>query len=336
MSQGVLAPPDPAWAEAFREAAETVAGALGWPCCAVHHVGSTAVPGVPARPEIDMLVVIRRDAARRSADRALRALGYKVSAAASGVYERRHAGLWYGVRLAAVGDPLIDRCLALRDDLRAHAAVAAAYGRAKHVWAQNPARYPFHKRSWLDARQAVAQAWWARVPVLVMSGPVGVGKTTVAEAVAEALAARGVARLFVDLDALTEMWPRTPGDPFAWGLASAALGGLWAVARASGARALVAAQVVERESDRTALADAVPGADVRIVRLEASPECLARRLQSRHPPGPALDWHWRRARTLQSQLARSGPSDLVMDTTDLSPDAVAAAILDRLEETLRL
>jgi GrpB-like predicted nucleotidyltransferase (UPF0157 family)/gluconate kinase len=331
MGQHVLTAPDPAWAEAFRDAAETVAGALGWACCSVHHIGSTAVSAVPARADIDMLAVVRHQAARRWANRAIQALGYTMS---GGVYRKTLAGLSYTLRIAAVGDPEIRRSLAIRDDLRTHRAVAAAYAEAKRRWAEDPPGYALHKRAWLDARQAVADAWWARVPVVVLSGPVGVGKTTVAGAVAEMLAERGVAHLFVDLDALTDISPRSPGDSFAWGVASAALGGVWAVGRASGARVLIVAQVVERESDRTALADAVPGADVRIVRLEASRESLAQRLQARHRPGPALDWHWRRALTLKAKLAQWGPSDVVVDTTSLEPVDAAAVILERLGEAL--
>ena len=52
-----------------------------------------------------------------------------------------------------------------------------------------------------------------RVPVLVLSGPVGVGKTTVAHEMFDQLSGRDVAHAVVDLDALGICWPYGEGDP---------------------------------------------------------------------------------------------------------------------------
>jgi GrpB-like predicted nucleotidyltransferase (UPF0157 family) len=49
-----LAPFDPAWAEAFQRALPLLRGALGE--VAIEHVGSTAVPGLPAKPILDIVV----------------------------------------------------------------------------------------------------------------------------------------------------------------------------------------------------------------------------------------------------------------------------------------
>lgn len=50
---------DAAWATAFREQAQAIEDALpGWLTAPIEHIGSTAVPGLPAKPIIDMLAII--------------------------------------------------------------------------------------------------------------------------------------------------------------------------------------------------------------------------------------------------------------------------------------
>jgi len=52
------------------------------------------------------------------------------------------------------------------------------------------------------------------IPVLILSGPIGVGKTTVVPEIADLLVANGVRHAVVDLDALTWCFPRPAGDRF--------------------------------------------------------------------------------------------------------------------------
>lgn len=55
----VIEPPDPGWAEAFETQRAPVEGALAGSLAApIHHIGSTSVPGLPAKPIIDMLALI--------------------------------------------------------------------------------------------------------------------------------------------------------------------------------------------------------------------------------------------------------------------------------------
>lgn len=49
---------DPAWPSAFTALADRVAASLGSLAVRVEHVGSTAVPGLPAKPIIDLIAVI--------------------------------------------------------------------------------------------------------------------------------------------------------------------------------------------------------------------------------------------------------------------------------------
>jgi GrpB-like predicted nucleotidyltransferase (UPF0157 family) len=47
---------DPAWVWAYREEARRLLGALTVDVIAIHHIGSTSVPGLAAKPIIDLLV----------------------------------------------------------------------------------------------------------------------------------------------------------------------------------------------------------------------------------------------------------------------------------------
>jgi GrpB-like predicted nucleotidyltransferase (UPF0157 family) len=66
---------DPAWPEQFRVLARRAEGALGDVALAVEHVGSTSVPGLAAKPVVDLAVVVRREDVPRAIER-LATLGY--------------------------------------------------------------------------------------------------------------------------------------------------------------------------------------------------------------------------------------------------------------------
>lgn len=54
---------DPRWADLFAREAAAIRAVLGENCVAVHHIGSTAVPGLAAKPVIDMMPVVHSLAA---------------------------------------------------------------------------------------------------------------------------------------------------------------------------------------------------------------------------------------------------------------------------------
>jgi GrpB-like predicted nucleotidyltransferase (UPF0157 family)/predicted kinase len=55
-----IVPYDPAWRDAYQEEEALVRAALGELALAIHHIGSTAVPGLVAKPIIDIMVAVRR------------------------------------------------------------------------------------------------------------------------------------------------------------------------------------------------------------------------------------------------------------------------------------
>jgi GrpB-like predicted nucleotidyltransferase (UPF0157 family) len=78
MKRVVVVPHNPLWRDAFDVEAERVAAALGETVVAVHHIGSTAIPNIHAKPVIDLLIEVRdiADVDQRSA--AMESIGYEV------------------------------------------------------------------------------------------------------------------------------------------------------------------------------------------------------------------------------------------------------------------
>lgn len=166
------------------------------------------------------------------------------------------------------------------------------------------------------------------VPVMLITGPVGAGKTTVAAEVSELLNSAGMAHAFVDIDSLRWCYPRPAHDPFRVELAMKNLSAVWTNFQAAGATHLVLADVLEAREDLVQYSTAIAEADILVVRLQASLETLLCRLQRREV-GIGLDWHLRRAAVLSQQMERDKVEDILVDTEGKSVNAVAREILTR-------
>ncbi|MEM8783341.1 MAG: GrpB family protein [Planctomycetota bacterium] len=160
------------WADGFAAEAARLRGALG-PCCvAVHHVGSTAIPGIVAKPILDLLVeadAIEHVDARRDA---VVALGYEAMGE-YGLPGRRYfrqdddRGVrTHHVHAYAAGHPDVARHLAFRDFLRAHTQPAQAYSELK---ANLAAEHPDDMEAYIDGKDPFIQrverdalAWWTK------------------------------------------------------------------------------------------------------------------------------------------------------------------------------
>ncbi|MEL6814229.1 MAG: hypothetical protein AAFP03_05360 [Cyanobacteria bacterium J06598_3] len=149
-----------------------------------------------------------------------------------------------------------------------------------------------------------------RVPLVLISGLVGVGKTSVGFEVSDLLCKQGVAHTFIDLDQLRYTYPRPVGDGkalpkedrFGGQLGIKNLRDVWRNAVAAGSRNLMIASVIETWADVEAIRQVVPGADVVVCQLRARVETLAARVRQREK-GKGLDWHLRRSAELAEILA---------------------------------
>jgi len=151
-----LLPHDPSWAElADREGARLMEAAPG-ALVAIHHIGSTSIPGIVAKPIVDLMGIGPNLAAIEAARPALEALGYAwhgeyglegrrfctLSDGASGVRK-------FHLHCYAAGDHSIRRHLAFRDYLRARPEIARAYEEMKHGCA---ASHPNDSNAYTDCK----------------------------------------------------------------------------------------------------------------------------------------------------------------------------------------
>lgn len=169
----------------------------------------------------------------------------------------------------------------------------------------------------------------APVPVLLLTGTVGAGKTAVAMEVSEILAERGVPHAALDVDALSYVFPRPTDDPFGQQVALANLAAVWANACTAGAERLVLAQVIEQRSELGGFRTAVPGARITVCRIAAPQALVQRRLEEREI-GAGRDWHLRRSVELSAVLDEVRCEDLVVDNDGRTIRAVAEEVLDRI------
>ena len=166
-----LVPHAPEWAgEAAAEAAR-LKGALGDTLVTVHHIGSTAIPGILAKPILDLIPEVTGLAALDAKREAVEALGYQWWGE-YGIPGRRYCSLSdpeTGKRLIqlhcfASGAPDIARHRAFRDHLIRHPELARAYEaekrRARDLHPGDSHAYTDEKAAWIRAIEAEALAAW--------------------------------------------------------------------------------------------------------------------------------------------------------------------------------
>lgn len=147
------------WPAEYTREAAAIRKILGKDLVAMHHIGSTAVPGLPAKPIIDMLPVVR-DITRIEQYRvAFEALGYEWMGEL-GIPGRRYCRKGGDDRTHQVhifeeaNRHEIRRHLAVRDYLRTHPDKAQEYGALKERLA---ALYPEDIAAYCDGKDAFVQ-----------------------------------------------------------------------------------------------------------------------------------------------------------------------------------
>jgi hypothetical protein len=163
--------------------------------------------------------------------------------------------------------------------------------------------------------------------VLLISGTVGSGKSTIAAEINDLLVEREIPNAAVDLDVLVWQWPST--SPWNSDLCFKNLAVLWPNYQAHGAQRLILARVLEDGDDLDRYRAVIPGADITGCRLSTTQLLRERRLRERMPPGPSLDWHLHRTAELEEILQRRALEDFVVDNGERTVRDVAHEVLMR-------
>jgi GrpB-like predicted nucleotidyltransferase (UPF0157 family) len=126
----VLVAYDPAWPERYEQQRRTIEAALGDNLVEIHHIGSTAVPGLRSKPVIDILLGLRRLDPTRAEIAAMAARGFQY--------------------LGEFGIPA--RCYFAKEDCHAHGFLVGEGQWHSHL------RFRDHLRADRDARERYAAA----------------------------------------------------------------------------------------------------------------------------------------------------------------------------------
>ena len=121
----------------------------------------------------------------------------------------------------------------------------------------------------------------ARVRVIVITGSMGAGKTTVLGEASDLLAKDGIAHAAIDLDALAVS--HLPGSASPADLTYSNLRSVWTNYAAAGVTRLLVAAAVERSVELDRVRAAIPNAEIVVCRLRAPLETMMERVRLREP-----------------------------------------------------
>ncbi|MFL5732782.1 MAG: GrpB family protein [Chloroflexia bacterium] len=153
---------DPDWPRLFEREAARIRVALGDQALQVDHAGSTSVPGLAAKPIIDIILVVPNSADEPAYVPPLEAAGYRLTIREPDWYEHRvFKGPDTNVNLHTftAGCSEIERMLLFRDWLRSHPADRELYERTKRDLAAQDWKYV---QNYADAKTTVVEAILAR------------------------------------------------------------------------------------------------------------------------------------------------------------------------------
>jgi GrpB-like predicted nucleotidyltransferase (UPF0157 family) len=157
-----LAEPDPAWAEQYAAVAERIRAALGDRALLLEHSGSTSVPGLAAKPIIDVLLLVADPTDEAAYVPALEAAGFLLHLREPGWHEHRllrGTDPTVNLHVFGHGSPEAERMLLFRDRLRARPEERERYERTKRELA---ARTWAVVQDYADAKSEVVEDIIAR------------------------------------------------------------------------------------------------------------------------------------------------------------------------------
>ena len=152
-----LAPYDPAWPSTFELIASRVRAALAENALLLEHVGSTSVPGLSAKPIVDMVLGVAHSTDEPAYVPQLAAHGFVLRIREPNWFEHRlfkRADVECHLHVFSIDCEEIGRMLAFRDRLRAHQGEREKYESVKRDLASRTWR---HMQHYADAKSAIVR-----------------------------------------------------------------------------------------------------------------------------------------------------------------------------------
>lgn len=150
-----VVPYDPAWPQMFEEEAARIKQTLGENCIVIHHIGSTAVPGLCAKPVIDMIPVVLNVTKVDQATQNMQSLGYEAKGEFGMLFRRffikNPGSRAYHIHVYERDNPEIERHLKFRDWMRTHEDDRQAYATLKQELAM---KYPNDREAYCLGKEA--------------------------------------------------------------------------------------------------------------------------------------------------------------------------------------
>lgn len=157
-AQIYLAPYDPEWPRLYAREEARIRTALGERVLLLEHVGSTSIPGLSAKPRIDIILGVADSADEASYVPAMEAAGYVLRIREPDWHEHcvfKGPDTDINLHVFTLGCAEIHRMLGFRDHLRANAADRTAYEQRKQELAMQTWKYTQH---YADAKSEVVEA----------------------------------------------------------------------------------------------------------------------------------------------------------------------------------
>ncbi len=159
---------DPSWKISYQIEATAIQRAFGKNIAYIHHIGSTSIPGIIAKPIIDILVEVIELSIVDTQEINMAKIGYEAKGA-YGIegrrYFRKHdkkGTRTHHLHVFARNNPHVLKHIAFRDYLIAHPKIAKEYSELKEKLAENSQTYQGAKEPFITATLKDALVWKAR------------------------------------------------------------------------------------------------------------------------------------------------------------------------------
>lgn len=162
--------------------------------------------------------------------------------------------------------------------------------------------------------------------ILIITGPVGAGKTTIAESIFDLLSENKTSCAVIDFDWLTAAYPPPHNDRFNFHLGIANLRSILPNYLSMGIKIFIIPTVVESKEEIEKFKELINETDIFVIRLSAELATLHKRLDKRET-GKMLRWHKKRAKELIDLFADKQLENIIIDTENKSIYSITEEVL---------